>query len=175
MNQIGLNSQLAIGLGSQRSSLNSKYFSVKYPDSFIWFHCVQYALHASDAGFVAAVRTKPELTLLERPVAWELNVQWDRNIFFELFLRDLDEKITSAGCERHTKGNSELNKLILPDSIFTLWRFTRKTKTQLTLDNFSLSSQQLVPNYFLYPSLREILAQFWPNKFKHSSATDRHY
>ena len=53
-----------------------------------------------------------------------------------------------------------------------------KQKYSLTLDNFSLSSQQLVPNYFLYPSkssdvhLREILAQFWPNK--HSSVTRRH-
>ena len=54
-----------------------------------------------------------------------------------------------------------------------------KRKYSLTLDNFSLSSQQLVPNYFLHPSksfdvhLREILAQFWPNK--HSSATGRHF
>ena len=53
-----------------------------------------------------------------------------------------------------------------------------KRKYSLTLDNFSLSSQQLVPNYFLYSSkssdvhLREILAQFWPNKY--SSATRRH-
>ena len=50
-------------------------------------------------------------------------------------------------------------------------------KYSLTLDNFSLSSQQLVPNYFLYPSKgsdvrREILAQFSPNK--HSFATRRH-
>ena len=51
-------------------------------------------------------------------------------------------------------------------------------KYSLTLDNFSLSSQQLVPNYFLYPSkvsdvyLQEILAQFPPNK--HSFATRRH-
>ena len=49
----------------------------------------------------------------------------------------------------------------------------------LTLDNFNLSSQQLVPNYFLYPSKvlmsiskRLILAQFTPSK--HFSATRRH-
>ena len=36
-------------------------------------------------------------------------------------------------------------------NLFTSWRLTCKTKIQLTLDNFSLSSQQLVPNYFLYP------------------------
>ena len=79
-------------------------------------------------------------------------------------LSDLDEKITSAGYERHTKGNSE-NKLILLPLIVV---FHTQTKIQLnkTLDNFSLSRQQLVPNYFLYPSkssdihLREILAQF---------------
>ena len=29
------------------------------------------------------------------------------NIFFKLFLSDLDEKITFAGYERHPKGNSE--------------------------------------------------------------------
>ena len=44
VNQNGLNSQLASGLGgSQRSNLNSKYLSGKYPDSFIWVYCVQYA------------------------------------------------------------------------------------------------------------------------------------
>ena len=77
-------------------------------------------------------------------------------IFSELFLSDLDEKITSAGYERH-KGKQRLKQAaVLPDNIsllvFTLWRFTRKTEYSLTLDNFSLSSQQLVPNYCLYPS-----------------------
>ena len=51
-------------------------------------------------------------------------------------------------------------------------------KGAVTLDNFSLSSQQLVPNYFLCPSkgsdvyLQKILAQFSPNK--NSSATPSH-
>ena len=71
MNQTGLNSQLVIGLGgSQRSNLNSKYLSGKYPHSFIWVHCVQYTyldlLLVNNPGFVAVARTKPELTLLER-------------------------------------------------------------------------------------------------------------
>ena len=45
-----------------------------------------------------------------------------------------------------------------------------KRKYSLTFDNFSLRSQQLVPNYILYlfkcpdVHLWEILAQFWPNK-----------
>ena len=46
-------------------------------------------------------------------IAWKLN----GNIFFELFLSDLDEKMTSAGYERNTKGNSE-NKVILPMCIY---------------------------------------------------------
>ena len=99
------------------------------------------------------------------------------NIFFKLFLSDLDQKITFAGYERHLKGNSETSlswqKIYLPCRVSH-----ENRKYSLTLDNFSLSSQQLAPNYFLYPSkgsdvyLRESLAQFSPNK--HSSATRRH-
>ena len=54
-----------------------------------------------------------------------------------------------------------------------------KRKYSLTLDNFSLSSQQLVSNYFLYPfkcpdvHLREILTRLWPNK--HFFATGRRF
>ena len=110
-------------------------------------------LLANDAGFVAAVRTKPELMLLEHLLASELKVQWDRNIFFELFLSDLDEKITSADYEQHTKGNSE-TRLSCPISLIYIYLVALHTKRKysLTLDNFSLSSQQLVPNHFLYPS-----------------------
>ena len=102
------------------------------------------------------------------------------NIFFELFLfkiSDLDDKITFAGYKRHTKRNSETNlscpKIYLPCQVSH-----ENRKYILTLDNFSLSSQQLVPNYFLYPSkgsdvyLQKILAQFTPSK--PSSATHRH-
>ena len=45
-----------------------------------------------------------------------------------------------------------------------------KGKYSLTLDNFSLSSQQLVLSYILYPCIwpdvyvRGILAQFWSNE-----------
>ena len=46
VNQNGLNSQLAIRLGgSQRSNLNGKYLSGKYPDSFIWVYCVQHSYY----------------------------------------------------------------------------------------------------------------------------------
>ena len=107
------------------------------------------------------------------PEIWKLN----GNIFFKLFLSDLDEKITFAGYERHPKGNSE-TKLSCP-KIYLPCRVSHENrKYSLTLDNFSLSSQQLVPNYFLYPSkgsdlyLWEILAQFSPNK--HSFATRYH-
>ena len=94
-------------------------------------------------------------------------------IFFELFLSDLDEKITFAGYERYSKGNSETSLSCL--KIYLPCRISReKRKYSLTLDNFSLSSQQLVPNYFLYPSKGSdvYLAQFSPSK--HSSATRRH-
>ena len=119
--------------------------------------------------------TKPELTLLERldTEIWKLN----GNIFFKLFFSDLDEKITFAGYERHTKGNNETSLSCL--EIYLPCRVSHENqKYSLTLNNFSLSSPQLVPNYFLYPSkgsdvyLRKILAQFSPNK--HSSTTPRH-
>ena len=103
------------------------------------------------------------------PEIWKLN----GNIFFKLFLSDLDEKITFAGYERYSKGNSETSLSCL--KIYLPCRISReKRKYSLTLDNFSLSSQQLVPNYFLYPSKGSdvYLAQFSPSK--HSSATRRH-
>ena len=73
------------------------------------------------------------------------------NIFSELFLSDLDEKITFAGYERHPKGNSETSLSCL--KIYLPCRVSHENrKHSLTLDNFSLSRQQLVPSYFLYPS-----------------------
>ena len=69
------------------------------------------------------------VTLLEHLVAWELKVQWDRNIFFEIFLSDLDEKITLVGYKRHTKGNSETS-LSCP-IIYLPCDISHKTKIQL--------------------------------------------
>ena len=97
----------------------------------------------------------------------------NKNIFFKLFLSDLEEKITFAGYERLPKGNSETSLYRL--KIYLPCRVSHENrKYSLTLDNFSLSSQQLVPNYFLYPSkgsdvyFGPILAQFSPSK--HPSA-----
>ena len=110
--------------------------------------------------------TKPNLTLLERLVARDLKVEWEH--FFKLFFSDLDEKRTFAAYERHAKGNSETSlsclKIYLPCRVLI-----ENRKYSSTLDNFSLSIQQLVLDYFLYPSkgsdvyLQEILAQFSPN------------
>ena len=41
------------------------------------------------------------------PESWKLN----GNIFFELFLSDLDEKMTSAGYKRHKKENSKTSSV----------------------------------------------------------------
>ena len=95
------------------------------------------------------------------------------NIFFKLFLSNLDERITFVGYERHPKGNSETNLSCL--KIYLPCRVSQENrKYSLTLDNFSLSSQQLVPITFLILAkvLTSILAQFSPSK--HSSVTRRH-
>ena len=85
-------------------------------------------------------------------------------IFFKLFLIDLDQKMTLAGYKRQkmTLCNSNI--------IYSkTWYLRRKTKTQLTVDNFSRSSQQRVTNYFLYTCkypdfhLGKILSKFCPN------------
>ena len=89
-------------------------------------------------------------------------------------LSDLDEKITFAGYERHPKGNSETSLSCL--KIYLPFRVSHENrKYSLTLDNFSLSSQQLVQLTFfiLAKVLTSILAQF--STSKHSSATRRHF
>ena len=68
--------------------------------------------------------------------------------FFELFLNDLDEKVTSADYERHKKENKETSPIITTVIIHSYSH--AKRKYSLTLNNFSLTSQQMVPNYFLY-------------------------
>ena len=94
--------------------------------------------------------------------------------FFKLFLSDLDEKMTSAGEKRQkmTLCNSSRNLFRNVPS----WIFTRKRKYSLPLTISALRSQQLVPNYFLYPCkcldfhFGEILSQFcpilWQNKHR---------
>ena len=63
------------------------------------------------------------------------------------------------------------------ERVFITNHLAQKRKYSLTLDYFSLSSQQRVPNYILYlctcldVHLWGILAQFWPNKhFSRSAA-----
>ena len=60
----------------------------------------------------------------------------------------------------------KVNRNKIPD--YKIFCFARKTKYSLTLDNFSLSTQQLVLSFILYPCKCPDVylhgAQFWPNK-----------
>ena len=105
------------------------------------------------------------------PETWKLN----RNIFFELFLSDLDGKMTSTGYKRRIMGNSGENKLILLPLIVA---FQTQTKIQLNswiisalvASNWSQISFLFLANILTSMHLREILAQFWPNKHSPSTA-----
>ena len=118
-------------------------------------------------------------TTKSRIIARELKVEW-QHLKFRTILERFERKNNLGGLRTIQKGKQR-NKLIVPDNHDILPRGVshEKRKESLTLDNFSLSSQQLVPNYFLYPSkissvhLREFLAQFWPNK--HCFPTGRHF
>ena len=137
MNQHGLNSQLAIGLGrSQRSSLNSKYFSGKYPNSLssLCLICIR--------QICCCNMYKARVNALRASSCLRAEHLMGSKHLFELFLSDLDEKITSVGHERHTKGNSETS-LSCPMIIIYLpcGVSHAKRKHSLTLDNFSLGSQ----------------------------------
>ena len=75
------------------------------------------------------------------------------NIFVELFLSDLDEKITSASSKREQ--NEKQTESVRRADIYSHSSLHEcrhvEVKISLPLDNFSLRSQQLVANYFLYP------------------------
>ena len=92
--------------------------------------------------------------------SWNLN----GNIFFELFLGDLDEKMTSAGYRR--KRNKKESETVQRADNFQFVAFVNQIIKSLLLDNFSLRSQQMVPNYLLYSykypefHLRKICPQF---------------
>ena len=64
-------------------------------------------------------------------------------------------------------------------NLFSMWCSAWKWKQSLPMDNFSLTSQQLVPNYFLWPykcpdfHLQINLPHFCANKL--FSARGRHY
>ena len=107
--------------------------------------------------------TKPELTLLERLFAWDLKVEWEH--LFHTILKWFRRKNNLRRLRTTPKGRQR-NKLILLENIFKCGAFhtPENRKYSLTLDNFSLSAQQLVPNYFLYPSKgSDVSERFWPN------------
>ena len=78
---------------------------------------------------------------------------------------DLDEKVSSARYRR--KRNKKKGETVRRDeNLFNFWPSSRSSYKKLTSDTFSLRSQQMVPNYFLYPykypefHLRKIWPQF---------------
>ena len=94
---------------------------------------------------------------------------WMRTSFFELFLGDLDEKMTSAGYRR--KWNKKRARQCKEPIIYSICGLCHvQVIKSLPLDNFSLRSQKMVPNYFLYPykypecHLRKIWPKFWANR-----------
>ena len=74
------------------------------------------------------------------------------NIFVELFLSDLDEKITSASSKRER--NEKQTESVLRADIYSHSSLHERRHVQLKIslprDNFSLRSQQLVANCSLY-------------------------
>ena len=112
---------------------------------------------------------------IQNSIAWELKIEWEH--LFRTILKWFRRTFDTCGL-RTTQRGKQRKKLILPIIIHHGVSHVKRNYS-LTLDNFSLSSQNLVLNCFLYPCkcadihLREILAQFWPNK--HSSATGRHF
>ena len=86
-----------------------------------------------------------------RFVASELKLEWER--LFQNILKWFWRKNDLVGL-RTTRKRKQRKKLIWEAdnySIFTSSVSHAKRKYSLTLNNFSLSSQQLVPNCFLYP------------------------
>ena len=83
--------------------------------------------------------------------SWKLN----GNIFFELFFGDLDEK-----WPRQATDESETKKKARQCEIQII--------KSLLLDNFSLRSQQMVPNYLLYSYKK-------PELIKHSGSFITYY
>ena len=111
-----------------------------------------------------------------RPESCKLN----GNIFSEIFfLIDLDEKMISTGYRRQK--NQKQSETVIIYSNYSPWRTSRTRWKSFLLDNFSLRSQQHVPNYFVAPtnvltSISERFGhnfQFWANN--HFPDIDRHH
>ena len=94
--------------------------------------------------------------------SWKVN----GTIFFELFLSDLDEKMTSAGYKRQ--------KMTLCNSSRTLFKnVTRKRKYRLPLIISALvASNWSQITFFILAKILTSISEFSPNK--HCSATRRH-
>ena len=108
------------------------------------------------------------------PEIWKLN----GNNLSKTILKWFRRKNNLRGLRTTPKGKQRTSLSCL--KTFLPCRVSQENrKYSLTLDSFSLSSQQLVPDYFLYPSkgsdvhFREILVQFW--RITHSSPTDHHF
>ena len=100
-----------------------------------------------------------------RIIARDLKVECKH--LFQTILKWFRLKKWPLGLRTIQKGK-QWNKLIKLIIIYPVAFRTLNKNHSLTLNKFSHSSQQLVPNYFLYPCkyldvhLREILAQFLP-------------
>ena len=81
---------------------------------------------------------KTKSTIRERKL--KIRVELNCSIFFKRFCRDLDEKITSAGYKRERNGKQHDSSQAV-----NLLRWS------LSMDNLSLTRQQLFPHYFLNP------------------------
>ena len=113
----------------------------------------------------------PPLTKEDEPTFWSkkwVRVEtWMGTSFSNFFLEDLDEKMTLAGYRRKRNKN-ESNTVLVWEAI-NLFNLLAFVTFKLEKD-FSLRSQQMVPNYFLYPyqypefHLRKIWPQFWANR-----------
>ena len=104
--------------------------------------------------------------------------EWEH--LFGTFLTWFRRKNYLGGLEKRTKQTNKQTKNNRKESItgrklFTAWRLAGKLKLTLLLGNFTLRSQEMVPNYSLYPykcldfHLRKILLQFWANKYLSAS------
>ena len=97
------------------------------------------------------------------PEIWKLN----GNIFFKLFFSDLDEKNNLCRLRTTSKGKQQ-NKIILPENIFTLSRFTRKPKILWIISALVASNWSQI-NFFILAKILMSISEFSPNK--HSSMT----
>ena len=81
-----------------------------------------------------------------RTTAWELKIEWEN--LFRTFLRRFTWKNDLGRLQKKTKKKERQCEEPIIYSICGLCHF--QVIKSLVLDNFSLRSQEMVPNYFLY-------------------------